>query len=84
MTSVDDAPEKGKRRPRSAVVPPGAAWLTIVQAADRAQVSVPTLRREIDGGRLRACRVGGRKELRFTPAMIDEWLFGGEIGGRHG
>jgi len=54
-------------------------WLTIVQASERAQVSVPTLRREIRAGRLRAVRVGGRLALRFTPGMIDAWLMAGEI-----
>lgn len=54
-------------------------WLTLEQAADRAQVSIPTLRREIHAGRLRAVRVGGRRLLRLTPAMVDAWLGAGEV-----
>jgi len=54
-------------------------WLRIQEAAERAQVSVATVRREIRAGRLRAVRVGGRLALRFTPGMVDAWLMAGEI-----
>jgi excisionase family DNA binding protein len=54
-------------------------WLRIEQAAERAQVSIATLRREIRAGRLRAVKVGGRKALRLTPAMVDAWLLAFEL-----
>jgi excisionase family DNA binding protein len=44
------------------------------EAAKYAKVSVGTLYREVREGRLRAARIGGRRELRFRPAWIDEWL----------
>ena len=61
------------------MTPADRPWLTLAQAADHAQVSVATLRREIGSGRLRAVRVGGRKALRLTPQMVDTWLYAGEL-----
>jgi excisionase family DNA binding protein len=49
-------------------------WLTLQQAAARARVHEATLRREIQRGRLRHARVGGRKALRLRPEWIDAWL----------
>ncbi len=52
----------------------GAVWLTLRQAAARAAVSEGTLKREIQRGRIRCARVGGRRHLRFRAAWIDAWL----------
>ncbi len=49
-------------------------WLTVHQAAKRAQVSVKTIYREAAAGRLRVARVGGRRELRLLAVWIDQWL----------
>lgn len=49
-------------------------WLTVEQGAERAQVGKKTLYGEVRAGRLRAARVGGRRELRFRADWIDEWL----------
>jgi predicted DNA-binding transcriptional regulator AlpA len=50
-------------------------WLTAEQAAARAQVGVKLIYREAQpGGRLRAARIGGRRELRFLASWIDQWL----------
>ena len=49
-------------------------WLTVEQAAARAQVGKRTIYNEVTAGRLRAARVGGRRELRFRAEDIDEWL----------
>ncbi len=49
-------------------------WLTPKQAAARAQVGVKTVYREVAAGRLKAARVGGRRELRLRAEWIDEWL----------
>jgi excisionase family DNA binding protein len=49
-------------------------WLTVKQAAARAQVHPWTIRRAVRTGQLRAARIGGRRELRFRAAYIDEWL----------
>jgi excisionase family DNA binding protein len=59
-------------------------WLRITEAADRAQCSVPTLRRELRNGKLRAIRLAGRKSLRFKPEWIDAWMLAGEIEVRRG
>lgn len=49
-------------------------WLTLHQAATYAKRSRKFLAREVTDGRLRAARVGGRRELFFRPEWIDEWL----------
>src|SRR5207245_819444 len=50
------------------------AWLTVEEAAQRARCGVKTLYREVRSGRLRAARVGGRRELRLLSRWVDEWL----------
>jgi excisionase family DNA binding protein len=50
-------------------------WLTVKQAAARAQVGPKLIYRECRAGRLlRHARIGGRRDLRFKPEWIDEWL----------
>ena len=49
-------------------------WLTVREAADRARVGVKTVYREVRAKRLRAARVGGRRELRLRAEWVDEWL----------
>jgi excisionase family DNA binding protein len=49
-------------------------WLTVREAAGRAKCGVKTVYREVRAGRLRAARIGGRRELRLRPEWIDEWL----------
>ena len=49
-------------------------WLTPKEAADWARCGVKTIYREVNAGRLRAARVGGRRELRIKPEWVDEWL----------
>jgi excisionase family DNA binding protein len=49
-------------------------WLTVEEAAQRARCGVKTIYREVRAGRLRAARVGGRRELRLLSAWIDDWL----------
>jgi excisionase family DNA binding protein len=49
-------------------------WLTPKEAAERARCGVKTIYREVKAGRLRAARVGGRRELRMKPEWVDEWL----------
>ena len=49
-------------------------WLTLAQAAARAQVAAATVRREIKAGRIRAARVGGRRSIRLRPEWVDAWL----------
>jgi excisionase family DNA binding protein len=49
-------------------------WLTVEEAADRARCGVKTIYREVRAGRLKAARVGGRRELRLLSGWVDEWL----------
>lgn len=56
------------------MTPSATPWRTVGQAAARAQVGQKTIYREVKAGRLRAARVGGRRELRFRDEWIDAWL----------
>jgi excisionase family DNA binding protein len=49
-------------------------WLTVAEAAQRARCGVKTVYREVRAGRLRAARIGGRRELRLRPEWVDTWL----------
>lgn len=49
-------------------------WLTVEQARQIAQCGVKLLYREVKVGRLRAARLGGRRDLRIHRTWIDEWL----------
>lgn len=49
-------------------------WLTVHDAAQRARCGVKTIYREVHARRLRAARIGGRRELRLLPEWIDQWL----------
>lgn len=49
-------------------------WLTVAEAADRARCGVKTIYREVRARRLKAARMGGRRELRLLPEWIDAWL----------
>lgn len=51
-----------------------APWLTPREAAQRARVGPKTIYREVQAGKLRAARIGGRRELRLRPEWVDEWL----------
>ena len=49
-------------------------WLTVDEAANRARTGARLIYREVNAGRLRAARVGGRREIRVRPEWIDAWL----------
>lgn len=49
-------------------------WRKPKEAAARAQTCVDVIYREVRAGRLKAARVGGRRELRFRDEWIDAWL----------
>jgi len=54
--------------------PTDTPWRTVKQAAKRAQTGERLIYREVKAGRLKAARVGGRRELRFRDEWIDAWL----------
>ena len=49
-------------------------WLTIREAAPYAKCGVKVLYRAVRTGRLRAARLGGRRELRLRREWIDRWI----------
>lgn len=55
---------------------PASPWLTAAEAAGRARVGRKTIYRETRAGRLRAARIGGRREYRYLAEWIDSWLAG--------
>jgi excisionase family DNA binding protein len=58
----------------SSAIASATPWLTAEEAAERARCGVKTIYREVRAKRLRAARIGGRRELRFLAPWIDEWL----------
>ena len=52
----------------------GTPWFTVGEAAQRARCGPKLIYREVKAGRLKAAKVGGRRELRFLASWIDEWL----------
>jgi hypothetical protein len=52
-------------------------WLTAQEAAERARVSLKVIYRAVRQDAtvpLRVARVGGRRDLRFLPEWVDDWL----------
>ena len=49
-------------------------WLTAGEAAERARCGPKVIYREVRAGRLRAARIGGRRELRLLSEWVDQWL----------
>jgi excisionase family DNA binding protein len=49
-------------------------WLTVDEAATRARCGKRSIYLGVQQGRLRAARLGGRRELRFLAEWIDAWL----------
>jgi excisionase family DNA binding protein len=49
-------------------------WLRIGEAAQYAKCGRKLLYRAVAAGRLRAARVGGRREIRTRREWLDEWL----------
>jgi excisionase family DNA binding protein len=49
-------------------------WRTVAQAAAGAQTGERLIYREVKAGRLKAARVGARRELRLRDDWIDAWL----------
>jgi excisionase family DNA binding protein len=49
-------------------------WLTVDEAKDYMKVSAKQVYREIAAGRLRAARVGGRRQIRLRVQWLDAYL----------
>jgi excisionase family DNA binding protein len=62
--------EPGLAEPRSS----STLWLTVHEAADRARCGERSIYNAVRSGKLRAARLGGRRELRFLAEWIDAWL----------
>jgi excisionase family DNA binding protein len=54
--------------------PSDTPWITVDEAASRARCGTKLIYREVRAGRLKAVRIGGRRELRLRPEWIDTWL----------
>ena len=49
-------------------------WLTVREAARHAKCGTRSIYTAVQQGKLRAARLGGRRELRFMATWIDAWL----------
>jgi excisionase family DNA binding protein len=49
-------------------------WLTVEEGAQHARCGKRSLYLAVQQGKLRAARLGGRRELRFLAEWIDGWL----------
>jgi excisionase family DNA binding protein len=49
-------------------------WLTVKEAAERAKCSDKLIYHNIHQGRLRASRLGTRKDYRILQAWLDAWM----------
>jgi excisionase family DNA binding protein len=49
-------------------------WRTVPEAARRAGVGDKTIYKEVRAGRLRAARIGGRRDIRILDDWLDDWL----------
>ena len=54
--------------------PSDTPWRTVKEAAARAKTCDRVIYREVKEGRLKAARIGGRRELRLLDRWVDEWL----------
>src|ERR1700687_3664667 len=63
---------------RRTTTPSGSPWITVHEAARRARCGIKLIYREFRAGRLKAVRVGRRRELRLRSEWIDAWLLGRE------
>jgi excisionase family DNA binding protein len=59
--------------PLTAAVP-GKRLLTLPDLAERCQLSIRTLQREVAAGRLRCLRLG--RQVRFREADVEAWMNG--------
>ena len=58
--------------PTGSHIAPPSPWLTLKEAAGVTRCGVKTLYSEVNAGRLRAVRVGGRRSVRFRREWRDE------------
>jgi excisionase family DNA binding protein len=49
-------------------------WLDVRQAARHANCGRKSIYNAVASGKLRAARLGGRRELRFLAEWVDAWL----------
>jgi excisionase family DNA binding protein len=49
-------------------------WLTVKEAGRRAKCSAKLLYSEVKAVRLRAARIGNRRDLRIHVEWVDQWL----------
>ena len=59
-------------RPRGDVA--DSPWLTLKESAPVAKCGPKLLRREIRAGRLRAARIGARRDIRIHVDWLNDWL----------
>jgi excisionase family DNA binding protein len=59
---------------RAATHPQDNPWLTVPEAAQRAKCGVKLIYTAIQRGRLRAVRLGARRDIRVHQDWVDAWM----------
>lgn len=49
-------------------------WMNVRDAATRARCGTRQIRSAVRAGKLKAASLGGRRELRFLAAWVDDWI----------
>ena len=49
-------------------------WLTVREAAQHARCGTRSIYTAVHSGKLRAARLGGRREIRLLAEWVDAWL----------
>ena len=73
-TGGQEAPGRDRHRPAVDVDNNPSPWLKVAESAKVANCGPRLIYREVKAGRLRAARLGLRRDLRIHRDWIDQWL----------
>ena len=68
------APKQKRRRRQRPPADPSSPWITAAEAAKYCRCGPRLIYAAVGARKLRAARIGGRRELRFRRIDLDEWL----------
>ena len=74
MAAESPAPKTERAAPRPMAIDPASPWRTAKEAGAYLKRSPRFVVREINAGRLRGCRIGGRREIFTCDRWCDQWV----------